>query len=98
MELTYKNRKIERICSSVEVSDKIYGVEMSYKIHLRLDQIRASETVENLVEFRIGRCHPLSMNRKGQYAMDLVHPYRLIFEKVGDSIQIAKIIEIVDYH
>ena len=30
--------------------------------------------------------------------MDLVHPQRLIFEKVGTTIQIARIIEIVDYH
>lgn len=37
-------------------------------------------------------------NRKEQYAMDLVHPYRLVFEKEGDEIQIACIIEIVDYH
>ncbi|EEA84175.1 MULTISPECIES: hypothetical protein [Peptacetobacter] len=32
------------------------------------------------------------------YALDLVHPYRLIFEKKGDEIQIASIKEIVDYH
>ena len=37
-------------------------------------------------------------NRKGQYAVDLVHPYRLVFEKHGDEIQIAHIMEIVDYH
>lgn len=28
----------------------------------------------------------------------LVHPYRLVFEKNGEEIQIANIIEIVDYH
>ena len=30
--------------------------------------------------------------------MDLVHPYRLVFEKIGNELQIAQIIEIVDYH
>lgn len=30
--------------------------------------------------------------------MDLVHPYRLVFEKNGDEIQIANILEIIDYH
>ncbi|OKZ58234.1 MAG: plasmid maintenance system killer protein [Clostridiales bacterium 44_9] len=34
----------------------------------------------------------------GQFAVDLVHPYRLVFEKNGEEIQIANIIEIVDYH
>ena len=35
---------------------------------------------------------------KRQYAVALLHPYRLIFEKQGDVIQIARIIEITDYH
>ena len=51
-----------------------------------------------MIQYRIDRCHPLSNNRKGQYAVDLVHPYRLVFEKHGNEIQIAHIMEIVDYH
>ena len=51
-----------------------------------------------MVQYHIGRCHPLKGNRKGQYAMDLVHPYRLIFEQIEDEIKIANVMEIVDYH
>lgn len=68
------------------------------KIHQRIDELTASDNVEMMVRFHIGRCHPLSQNRKGQYAVDLVHPYRLVFEKHGSQIQIANILEIVDYH
>lgn len=57
-----------------------------------------ADSVELLVRYHIGRCHLLSQNRKGEYAMDLVQPYRLIFEVNGDEIQIANILEIVDYH
>ena len=71
---------------------------MSEKIQMRIDEIRASDTVEEMIRFRIGRCHALTNNRKGQYAVDLVHPYRLVFEKYGNEIQIAHIMEIVDYH
>ena len=63
-----------------------------------IDEIGAADTVEMMIQFHIGRCHPLTQNRKGQYAVDLVHPYRLVFEKNGDEIQIANILEIVDYH
>ena len=98
MDITYKNKKIEKICTNAQVAEKSYGKEMSEKIQMRIDQISASETVEMLIAFHIGRCHPLTNNRKGQYAMDLVHPYRLIFKKNGDKIQIAHIMEIVDYH
>lgn len=71
---------------------------MAEKIDMRIGEISAADTVEMMIQFRIGRCHPLTQNRKGKYAMDLVHPYRLVFEKNGNEIQIANILEIVDYH
>ena len=71
---------------------------MAEKIHLRIKQITAATSVEILLQYRIGRCHLLKGDRKDQYVMDLVHPYRLVFEKKGNEIQIAKIMEIVDYH
>ena len=71
---------------------------MAEKIQMRIDEISAADTVEMMIQFHIGRCHPLTNNRKGQYDVDLVHPYRLVFEKHGDEIQIAHIMEIVDYH
>ena len=98
MKITYKTRKIEKVCTIASEAEKKYGSEMAEKIHQRIDEIDASDTVEEMVQFHIGRCHLLKGNRKGQYAMDLVHPYRLIFEKTGDIIQIANVMEIVDYH
>lgn len=85
-------------CVQLQAKQKKYGSEMTGKIHQRIDEIDASDTVEEMVQYHIGRCHPLKGNRKGQYAMDLVHPYRLVFEKTGDIIQIANVMEIVDYH
>ncbi len=71
---------------------------MARKIRYCIEQIDTFETIEELILYKIGRCHSLKGNRNGQYDMDLVHPYRLIFEKKGNEIQIANIIEIVDYH
>lgn len=71
MDITYKNKKIEKICTDARTAERTYGREMADKI---------------------------AQNRKGQYAVDLVHPYRLVFEKNGDEIQIVNILEIVDYH
>lgn len=71
---------------------------MAAKIHQRIDEIRAADSVEQMVQFKIGRCHVLTGKRKGQYALDLVQPYRLVFIKKGEIVQIAIIHEIVDYH
>ena len=98
MILTFKNKKIEKICRNANSAERIYGREMADKIQQRIEEMEAADTVEMMIQFHIGRCHPLKQNRKGQYAMDLIHPYRLVFEKNGDEIQIANILEIVDYH
>ena len=98
LKIEYKNRSIEKVCTDAAVAEKKYGFEMAARIQQRIDQIQASETVEEMIRFKIGRCHPLQGNRKNQFAVDLVHPQRLVFEKKGDEIQIANKIEIVDYH
>ena len=84
MEITYKNNKIRKICTDIKVAEKTYGAQMAEKIDMRIGEISAADTVEMMIQFRIGRCHPLTQNRKGQYAMDLVHPYLLVFEKNGN--------------
>ena len=98
MDITYKNKKIEKICTDDKTAERTYGREMADKLHQRIDEIDAADTVEMMIQFHIGRCHPLTQNRKGQYAVNLVHPYRLVFEKNGGTVQIANILEIVDYH
>lgn len=86
------------MCTIASEAEKKYSTEMAEKIHQRIDEIDASDTVEEMVQYHIGRCHPLKGNRKDQHAMDLVHPYRLIFEQIGDEIKIANVMEIADYH
>ena len=98
MEVEYKNSKIEKICTYASVAEKKYGLRMAELISLRIDQIRAADSVEQMIKYKIGRCHQLEGNRKSQYAVDLVHPKRLVFEKKGKEINIVNILEIVDYH
>ncbi|MBQ9763108.1 MAG: type II toxin-antitoxin system RelE/ParE family toxin [Phascolarctobacterium sp.] len=86
------------VCTNYSCAVKKYGEHIAYKIHQRIDSIRAFDRVEELIAHKIGRCHALQNDRKGQYAMDLEHPYRLIFSKNGNEIQIVNILEIVDYH
>lgn len=98
MKITYRTQKLEKVCTHARTAERTYGREMADKIDQRIGEIKSADTVEQMIQFHIGRCHPLHKNRKGQYAVDLVHPYRLVFEKKGKEIQIANILEIVDYH
>lgn len=98
MVVRYRTEQLRKVCEDASVAGKKYGAEMAVKIQLRIDQLQAALSVEILVSGRIGRCHQLQGDRKGQYAMDLTHPYRLIFEKVNEQIIAVKVLEIVDYH
>lgn len=98
MQVHYRTEKIKKICENADIARKKYGFEMAEKIHFRIDQIEAANSVEELVQYRIGRCHSLSGNREGQYAMDLTHPYRLIFIKENDVTVSVRIEQIKDYH
>jgi proteic killer suppression protein len=100
LRIEYKSKKLEKICVNAEVTTKTYGIRMAEQIQRCIDILAAADSVEMLIKYRIGRCHILKGKRKEQYAMDLTHPYRLIFIKVEQEIQIEtiKIIEITDYH
>ena len=71
---------------------------MAQKIHMRIDQLQAADSIDDLIQCHIGKCHKLRGDREGQYAMCLVEPWRLVFTIEENVIQIALVIEIVDYH
>lgn len=98
MLIEFKTRSLEKICTIARETQKKYGQAMADKIHLRIDQITAADSIEMLLEHRIGRCHPLRGQRKNQFAMDLEQPYRLVFEVHSSEVQVVTIIEIKDYH
>ena len=98
MQIEYKNQRMRDICTNASTARKRYGDRMAAKIHQRIDEILAIDAVETLVRCKIGRCHALVGDREGQYAMDLIHPQRLVFIKLDNEVQVVRIEEITDYH
>ena len=98
MKIEYSNKQIEKVCTNASTATKKHGERMAEIIHQRIDEIKAASSVEEMIQYSIGRCHKLKGNRKEQFAVVLVQPYRLVFTKQGEFIQIATIQEIVDYH
>jgi len=89
------------VCTVDRVAIKTYGLEMAIKISQRIQELRAADNVDFLINNHIGRCHALIGNLAGHYAMDLVQPHRLLFTKDGrvleiESVKIMKIED--DYH
>ena len=98
LKINYKSNSLERICKNYSMAQRKYGERMARLIHQRVYELQSADSVDMLVRYSIGRCHPLEGNRKSEYAMELVHPYRLIFEQNKADVQVVRIISIEDYH
>lgn len=110
MNITFGDKKLEKYANNDKKGQKNLGSKRFKRYKQRLDQLRASTTLED-VRHQPGRFHELKSDRKGQWACDLDHPYRLIFEPqekpiptndAGNYLWIkitgVEIIEIEDYH
>ena len=110
MDITFKDKTLKKAANDNRLLQREYGKARFLKIKERLDDLRASDTLEDVRNLP-GRYHELTGNRKGQWACDLDHPYRLIFIPHEDPIPTdpngkyiwieirgIEIIEIVDYH
>jgi plasmid maintenance system killer protein len=77
----------------------------------RLYQLRDAENLAVLRLLSQVRCHELKGNREGMLAVDLDHPYRLIFEPANNpiprktdggldwtSVTVVRVLGVEDYH
>ena len=75
---------MQKLCTSAREMRKRFDARMAEKLQQRLAELDAAETLEIMRTIPGARCHELSGDRKGQLAVDLVHPRRLIFEPDHD--------------
>ena len=105
------SRKMAKTCNSEREMRAKLGVPDAKKLQQRLAELKAAATLDDMRSLPAARCHELTGDRKGQLAVDLVHPRRLIFEpdqtptptKDDGGLEWSKvtqifIVEIVDYH
>ncbi|MCB5265252.1 MAG: killer suppression protein HigA [Candidatus Cloacimonetes bacterium] len=109
MQIIFTTKKMQKACSSEREMLRIYGDSCSKKLKQRLAELEAAENMGMIPPF--ARCHPLTGKLNGKYAVDLAHPYRLIFEpdceelplKADGGLDLNKVTSIIikditDYH
>jgi len=110
MDIIVNNKKLRKILEDKSKIRKKYGIDMAEKIMQRIDDMKSAGNLEILMKLP-GNHHPLTGDRKGQFACNLVQPYRLIYRPANDTlpindngnliyseITIVEILEIIDYH
>lgn len=108
MDISFKDKKLQALCEQSALAERKLGRKMAKKLRSRLSDLQAAAVVTDLCA---GRPHPLEGDRRGQFALDLVHPARLVFVAKDDPIPTKEdgsidwskvtqiqIIEIKDYH
>lgn len=111
MEISFKTTKMQKTCKSEKASTREWGPIGGAKIRQRLAELRAAITLADMSTVRAANCHPLNGDRTGEFAVNLKHPFRLVFDiankpipkKENGEIDLPKvtavrIIEVVDYH
>ena len=90
--------------------ERKYGVKMAEVIKNRMAFLEAADNLELVPQHKPYRRHKLRGEWKGHFAIDLIHPFRLIFRnqtppssKNDEEIDLKKITEIeiigiIDYH
>jgi proteic killer suppression protein len=111
MDITFSSEKLAKIFNSEKSLMREYGTENGNRIKRRMAVLMAAQCLEDVPIQPPDRRHELSGRRKGQFAVDLKHPHRLIFEpnhnplpRKSDNgldlkqINAITILEVKDYH
>lgn len=110
MNISFADKKFEKACNDHKLLVKKEGAIRARKLRQRLDDLAAAATLD-VMRHLPGRFHELTGDRAGQFALDLDHPYRLIFvpdhnpvPRKADSgidwtaVTAVRIIGVEDYH
>ena len=111
MDIIFRNNRLLKMANTQASARASLGKVGGDRFMRRLEEMYSSDTLAILKTLPQARCHALKGNRKGQFAVDLDQPYRLIFEPANDPLptlpdggfdleQITKvlILRIEDYH
>ena len=111
MDIAFRTRRLEKTFNAAGALQKAYGDRMAKAIMIRLAVLKAAPTLALVPTTPPDRRHQLRGDRDEQFAVDLVHPHRLVFvpnhdrlpRKDDGGIDVAQvraitITEVIDYH
>ena len=86
MDIAFSTRKLAKTFNSGSALAKQHGDRMARTIQIRLAVLKNARTLATVPTTPPERRHLLTGRRRGQYAVDLIHPYRLVFEPNHDPV------------
>jgi len=98
LEIQFKTKKLEKQYISSNDAIKAYGMQVAKKYINRINILKSAKSFDDLYTIPQLKFHPLTGDRKGEYAISLTGYYRLIITKDGETFDIAKIEEMSKHY
>jgi proteic killer suppression protein len=83
--ITFKTAKLQRIFNSHRNLVREYGEQNAARIAVRMAVLLQAPNLAAVPTGKPDRGHELKGNRRGQFAVDIVQPHRLVFRVSRDS-------------
>jgi toxin HigB-1 len=77
--VSFKTKKLKKICDDERKMGAAYGSNSAKKIGYRLAELQAADSLDDISHRPPPRCHELLGTLKGTLSVDLAHPFRLLF-------------------
>ena len=110
MKTSWQDKKLERSAATDKAGTKAFGKDIWAALKRRIASLEAAPSLKDMRGVP-GRFHPLSGDRKGQFALTVSANKRLVFEPDHDpvptlddggidesKVTAVSIVEVVDYH
>ncbi len=98
MEIKFKNNTLKKNYENHSKATKAYGEIVGRKYIQRISIISEAIDITELSSIRTLRCHQLSGDRTGEWAIKLTGQMRLIFTLKGNNLEIARIEEVSKHY
>ncbi|GBO90464.1 type II toxin-antitoxin system RelE/ParE family toxin [Marinobacter salsuginis] len=98
MLVEFRSKKLEKCYREAKAASRAFGDVIGKKYIQRINIIKQTRNLDELQSLPGLRCHPLSGDRKGQYAVNLNGFYRLIFSLKDDVLEIVLIEEVSKHY
>ena len=111
MDIIFRNSQLEKTFNNYDRLIKKHGKKRADLITKRLEELRSMDNLSLAAKLPQYRCHELKGDRKGELAIDLDHPNRLVFTVAQDpypakedggldwsQVQTIQIEGVEDYH
>lgn len=96
MEISFKDKKLHKLCENISKLKVKYGELKSKRILMRIGDLIDATNLYDVSKLSQARLHTLQQNRKGQLSVTTIPPFHLIFLPLDGAVDDYKSITSVE--